>query len=373
MTYLLTAVLAWEVVFWLIGLLLFYFVGLFDEGQVDKLTFKYPKALWLLTSVLIYTIIFLIRQNKLNQRFSNIQPRIQSFVIRPVSTIDIFIRYFLIRNAMVFLIFTLAQPAFGHKKVGGSLNSLELIVCMDISNSMNTKDISKQITRLEIAKRALNDMINRLHGEKIGVVVFAGSAFVQLPLTTDYHAAKMFISEIETNMLSNQGTNINDALKTASGLFTEEKTGKAIMLVTDGENHEENPDQILNKIKEKNIGLVVLGLGTSQGGPIPINPSRPELGYKTDAMGRTVVSKLNETFISTIAAKANGSYFISASEFPDLNQLLIKINQMNRAKVADMEFEIQENRYRIPLVVTLFFWCIYLFWNSAATLKKSRI
>jgi Ca-activated chloride channel family protein len=215
--------------------------------------------------------------------------------------------------------------------------------------------------------------VNNLHGEKIGICVFAGGSFVQLPLTSDYSAAKMFITEIETDMISNQGTNVASALRTSVDMFSPDKTSKGIILVTDGENHEEDPKDVLKEIKEKKIHLSAFGIGTTTGGPVPVNPHRPELGYKTTAAGRTVVSKVNPQFISSIASEAGGSATMSSDPFPDLSQLLTEINQMKRTKVRDLQFDIQENRYQIPLFAAIIFWCLFLIGSKGIlNLKKQN-
>ena len=155
---------------------------------------------------------------------------------------------------------SLAQPVFGTKKVSGTIESLELVICLDVSASMDVKDISDDLSRLDVSKRAIVQLINNLHGEKIGICVFAGGAYVQLPITSDYSAAKLFVNDITTSIMSNQGTNINAALSTANDMFTDQKCSKGIIIVTDGENHEEKPSSIFEILKKKNITVNVLGL-----------------------------------------------------------------------------------------------------------------
>jgi Ca-activated chloride channel family protein len=229
---------------------------------------------------------------------------------------------------------------------------------------MNTCDISANTSRLEISKRALIQLVNNLHGEKIGICLFANNAFVQLPLTRDYSAAKLFIQDIESGMISSQGTNINEALIVSNEMFSKEKTTKGIIMVTDGENHEESPDEILAEIKSSKVQLSILGIGTKRGGLIPKNPNRPELGYKTDAIGKSVVSKLNESFLQKLAQKGGGKASVSSSEFPNLSALLTQINQMKRTKIDNLEFDIKEERYQIPLFLSLVFWFAYLLWSK---------
>lgn len=368
----LLTVLAWEIIFWIVTSVFLVLLGYLENGSAERIGFRYENALWLLILLVPVLAVYFYNLHDTNRIALQTGSNLRHLVLTPVSSKKSFFRFFFFRNAFVLLILALAQPVFGTKKVSGTIESMEIVVCLDVSNSMNTKDLSKELSRLQIAKRAVIQMLNNLHGEKVGVCVFAGSAFVQLPLTTDYSAAKLFINEIETGIISNQGTNISAALSTTSGMFSEQKSSKAIILVTDGENHEEDPSKQLAEIREKKIGLSVLGIGSSSGGPVPINPDRPELGYKTNSIGMTVVSKVNAGLIRSLAAKGGGTAVISSSEFPDLGELLTEINQMKRTKLRDLQFDMKESRYQVPLFGALIFWAMYLFLLNGTTRKERK-
>lgn len=356
-----TSILVWEILFWAVVSALFFLLGFFNNGTGEQINFKSPETLWLLLILFPIVLVYLYNLKRSNSLFNHTGEKVRNKMFQPVSSSKSFFRFFLFRNALVFLILALAQPVFGSKKVAGTIESLELIICLDISNSMNVKDIDEQTSRLEIAKRAIAQLVNNLHGEKIGVCVFANSAFTQLPITMDYSAAKMYVNDIESNMISSQGTNIKAALENCVTMFSENKeTTKGIILVTDGENHEENPDKILEEINEQKIQLTVLGLGTQKGGLVPKNPERPELGYKTNATGSAVLSKLNYKFIHSIASKGGGYATISSDPFPDLNGLLKQINRMKKTKLEAMEFDVKEDRYQIPLFLSIGCWILYL-------------
>lgn len=326
--------------------------------------YKSPEALYLLIGLIPIIGAYLYSILKHNDNANRVNTRVMQSLLHPVSSFSSFIRYFLFRNAFVLLVIAVSLPIFGKKKVSGTSETLELVVALDVSNSMNTCDISTEISRLEISKRALIQLVNNLHGEKIGICLFANNAFVQLPLTRDYSAAKLFIADIESNMISSQGTNINQALHVSKDMFSKEKTTKGIIMVTDGENHEENPDEVLQEIKTSKIQLSILGIGTKRGGLIPKNPNRPELGYKTNAVGKSVVSKLNEPLLQKLAQKGGGKASVSSSEFPNLSALLTQINQMKRTKIDNLEFDIKEERYQLPLFLSLVFWLAYLLWSK---------
>jgi Ca-activated chloride channel family protein len=368
--WLITTIVVWELIFWSCCLILLISTGFFNQKILEQqIGFQHPVAFWLLLIIPILWL-FLRRSVLFNNRFAEkTNPRLQHLLLRPKSTSSEFMRYFFIRNTFVFLVFALAQPVYGTKKIPATTQRLELIVCMDISNSMNTKDITPDASRLEIAKRAILAMIQKLKGEKIGLCVFAGSAFVQLPVTSDYLSAKLFIQEIETSMLSNQGTNISAALETALEMFSKEQTGKGILLVTDGEHHEENPTVIAEKIKSAGIQLAVVGIGTKNGGFVPLEPNRPELGYKKNAADQPVLSRVNPNFIASLATTANGSSVVYAEPFPDFTELLTEINQLKRSKTLNLIFEAKESHYQTPLLLAVLFWCMHLLYFPAFTVK----
>lgn len=360
----LTGVVIWEIIFWIMLLLILFLFGFFDGTSIsDQVAFKNTGYLWLNLLLIPIAGLYLFNLSTTNSIAKQVAPTVRQYLLLPVSTFHSFLRYFFFRNAFVFLILAMAQPIYGNKKLHGTVKSLELVVALDISNSMNTKDVDNRFSRLEVAKRALIQLINNLHGEKIGISVFAGGAYVQLPLTSDYYGAKMFINEIESSMISNQGTNIAQALKTSVSMFSGAKTTKGIILVTDGENHEESPNAILQTIVDDNIQLCVLGIGSEQGGLIPKNPDRLELGHKRDQNGVQINSKVDEKFIYEIASNAHGYATVCRDPFPNLIGLLTQINHMKRTKIDNLEFNVKENRYQLPLVCSLLFWGLFSIWS----------
>lgn len=362
LTNLITGIILSEVFFWVIYYLLVFGLESFNRSSSEKLVFKFPEALNYLFVIIPIGFLFIYHAFRYNQSIRKEKESVIKAYLLPVSGSLLFLRYFFFRNALAFLIIAMAQPVFGKKKSSGTTESLELVICLDISNSMNTLDISDEDSRLEIAKRAMIQLVNNLHGERIGICLFANNAFVQLPVTHDYGAAKLFIGEIESNMISSQGTNIDAALKTSVQMFSKARTAKGVILVTDGENHEADPGKVLAFMKEKDYKLSVLGIGTQKGGLVPKDPYRPELGYKKDALGRSVVSKINPSFLQKIASKAGGKAHTSSSEYPDLSPLLTEINHMKRSKIDNFEFDILEERYQVPLFLSILFWMAYILW-----------
>ena len=270
----------------------------------------------------------------------------------------------------MFLVFSLAQPVFGKRKVKGNVKTMELVICLDVSNSMNANDIDKT-PRLEVAKRALLALANRFTGEKVGLCIFAGDAFMQLPLTTDYAALKLFLNEMTTEYVSKQGTNIPEALVVSQSMFSKQNLAKAIFIVTDGENHEEGDNNsIYGEIKDAGIQVCVLGIGTEKGGNIPVVSSFGDVGLLKDDNGKIVTTRMNPAFIQDIARKTGGTALITSEPYPDIEILLTEINRMKRVKVRNLEFETEQSKYQIPLVISSVFWLLWLLFPITKKRKK---
>jgi Ca-activated chloride channel family protein len=353
-----------ELVFWFVFVLIYYLLNNFDKSVDEAFGFKHQSALWLLLLTIPLACVYIYLLNKTDNKLQDFNIENTSIILKTSNRKNRFLHYFFFRNVLVFLIFTISQPYFGTKKETTFGKNLELVLCLDVSNSMNAKDISGNVSRLEVAKRSINELINKLSGERIGVAIFAENAYVQLPITNDYGTAKMFINEIQTDMVSNQGTNIKGALETAFEMFSPDKTSKAVLLITDGENHLEDPDAIIQKMKENDISVSVIGVGSENGGLVPEDPNRPELGNKMDEKGSPVQSKLNVQMIKNIANLSGGVALLTSEPFPDISAILTEINQMKSGKVRDLQLDVKNNLYHIPLLLTLIFVIFHQLWNT---------
>jgi Ca-activated chloride channel family protein len=363
---------AFEIFFAVILISLIFALDFFKtkEDTENQLLVEYPSAFYLLLLLPIYYFLqyrALRRRNSMVSLLAN--PNLQSYLFQPVSTSKIIIEFLLFRSILVFVILALASPIFGKKKQNTLASNLELVICLDVSNSMNTKD-ADGASRLEASKRALGQLVNKLSGERIGICVFAGSAFVQLPLTMDYHAAKLFVQEIETDMVSSQGTNINEALKVSNEMFTKLKTSKGIFMLTDGEDHIGLEDSILGVLRDKKVEISILGIGSENGGPVPIDTKRPGLGYKKNTNGEQVISKLNQGFIKSLAEQLNGSASVTNQAFPNVNEVLTEINQMKKGNSRNLEIEISESWYQVPLFMALLSFMVLFIYSNFTFQKK---
>jgi Ca-activated chloride channel family protein len=201
-------------------------------------------------------------------------------------------------------------------------------------------------------------MIDLLEGDRLGLVIFAGEAYVQLPITTDYNAAKMFLEAIGTGMVPVQGTNLADAIKKASESFgNDEGKNKAIILITDGENHESEAIEAAAEASKKGIMINTIGIGSQNGVPIPIVENGVVKGYKKDREGQTVVTKLNSDLLKTIAGKANGVFVQASQADVGLGAVLDKINELDKAQLESKMYTDYEDQFQwfIGLALILFF------------------
>lgn len=352
-----------EILFWSLYFAVYYYLTSIQEQDLNsKFQFAKPQYFGLITLVIPLFLLYLHALKKKNRMVALLSPSTDT-INKQGNFLYSIIQFFLIRSVLVFTIMALAQPIYGKKKVDGIQRSMELVICLDISNSMNTRDID-QTSRLEIAKRGLNAFISKLSGEKIGLCLFAGDAFVQLPLTTDYNAAKLFIDDLSTNYLSKQGTNIPGALETSMEMFTKDDIAQAIFIITDGENHEGGDQDIYNEIKDKKIQVCVLGIGTERGGEIPIEASFPQSGSMLNKNGSAIISRMNPKFIQDIAAKTDGLALVTNAAYPDLQDILTQINHMKRTKSRTLKFEVKDSVYEVPLYFALLCLLLWYFLSS---------
>ena len=270
-----------------------------------------------------------------------------------------------------FLIIGLSNPKIGTKMEEVKREGVDLIIAIDLSNSMLAEDIKPN--RLERSKQAISRLIDKLTGDRIGLVVFAGDAYIQLPITTDYAAAKLFLSTVNTNIMPNQGTEIGKAIDLGIKSFDmKNDQSKAIIIITDGENHDENAIEKTKEAQKLGIFVHTLGMGLSKGGPIPIyNKSAIQIGYRKDNDGNTIVSKLNEELLQKIAIEGKGSYVRANNSKVGLSTLFTEINKMEKKEIGTMVFTEFKDRFQIFLALTLFLLFIDLILSKKKNLSNS--
>lgn len=254
--------------------------------------------------------------------------------------------------ALLFIVIGVAGPQFGSKLQQVKKKGVELIIALDVSNSMMAQDIKP--SRLEKAKMAIARMVEKLSDDKIGLIVFAGDAYVQLPITTDYSSARLFLSGISTDIVPVQGTAIGSAIDLAARSFTPETdASKAVLVITDGENHQDDAVAAAKRAHEKGIAVHTIGMGLEQGAPIPEkgNPGQ----FMKDGSGNVVVSKLDEGTLKRIAEAGEGLYVRASNSEVGLTQLLEEVNRMDKTLLEEKVYSDYAEKYQYFLLVGLFF------------------
>jgi Ca-activated chloride channel family protein len=255
------------------------------------------------------------------------------------------------------LILALCNLQTGSKLTEVKREGAELMVCLDVSNSMLAQDLSPD--RLTNARYALERMINMLQGDRLGLIVFAGEAYVQLPITTDYAAAKMFLGAVGPGMVPVQGTNLADAITKASESFSnDEGKNRAIILITDGEDHEPEALEAAEEARKRGIMINTIGIGSENGVPIPLIEDGVVRGYRKDREGQTVITKLNADLLKQIAAKGEGIYVQASQADLGLESVLDKIDELDKAQIESKMYTDYEDQFQWFLAIALFFFFI---------------
>lgn len=270
------------------------------------------------------------------------------------------LKFVLLSVAIIAIIFALADPQFGSKLEKVKRKGAEIIIALDVSNSMLAEDIKPN--RLERAKQAISKLVDNMDNDRIGLIVFAGDSYIQIPVTSDYSAAKMFLSSINTNIVSKQGTAIGSAIDLAMNSFTPESDmEKALIIITDGENHEDDAIKAAELAFEKNITIHTIGMGSPQGAPIPIQKSYGQTVFQKDKDGNTVISKLDQKTLQEIATTGGGLFIRASNTQTGLNKLFERISKMEKKEMEERIYTDFEHRFQYLLAIALFFILLDIF------------
>ena len=304
--------------------------------------------LFLLPALVAFYVYAMIVKKKAIKKYGN--PTLLAELMPEVSTKRQHLKFWLLFGAITMVIFIIAGPQFGSKLETVKRQGVEIMVCLDVSNSMLAEDVSPN--RLDKAKQMLSRLTDGFTNDKVGLIVFAGDAFTQLPITSDYISAKMFLSSINPSMVSTQGTAIGAAINLAARSFTpDETTDKAIILITDGENHEDDAIGAAKAAAEKGIHVNNVGMGDPKGSPIPIQGSN---NYMKDKDGNVVITKLNEQMGQEIAAAGNGMYVRADNTNSALKALQKEIEKMNKTELDSKVYSEYDEQFQIFAWIALF-------------------
>lgn len=305
--------------------------------------------------IIVYFLIFKWKKEALNKFVS---PELAEKIAASHSSKKQILKSILISAALFFIILSIARPQWGFKKAKTQRKGIDIIVALDTSLSMETEDV--QPSRLEKAKHELGALIEELKGDRVGIIIFAGTSFLQCPLTTDYGAARMFLDAINTGTLPVQGTAISKAIRSAIKAFVrEERKHKVLILLTDGEDHYEKPEDAAKEAKKEGIIIYTIGMGTPSGEPIPIKDQKDNItGYKKDRSGKVITSKLDELALEKIALQTGGKYFRATTQELELKEVYEEILKMEKKTFKSEQFSQYEDRYHwflIPAFIILLF------------------
>lgn len=276
-------------------------------------------------------------------------PALVSALMPSASAAKGWVRLSLFSVAFFFFVLGLARPQIGAKLKEHKIKGAEIMICLDVSNSMLAEDYSPN--RLERAKLAISRLVDKLSGDRIGLIVFAGEPFVQLPITTDYISAKMFMNTVSTESVPVQGTAVGEAINVAIRSFSaQSEKSRAIIVITDGENHEDDPVAAARQAAELGIRVFTIGVGSPEGKPIPVNGE-----LLKDKEGNIVVTRLDESVLREIAEAGSGAYVRAGNSEFGLQPIVDSIKKMDEEEFSSMVFEEFDEQYMYFFAIALVF------------------
>ncbi len=320
----------------------------------NVLRFEHPEYLYGLIIIPVLAIIYILfrlGQKRRFERFAQIGMREQlapSFSSRRAN-----FKFIVFLLMVACAILALANLQSGSKMEEVKREGIDLYIAVDVSNSMNAEDIVP--SRLERSKQAINKLIAEMRGDRIGVIVFADKAFVQLPVTTDYSAARMFLSTINTNLVASQGTAIAEAIHLALKSFPEENHSRAIVIISDGEDHENDAAvKAAQEAAKKGVQIYTIGMGLPEGAPIPeYNQYGHQTGYRRDRNGTTIITRLDEQMLQKIAAAGNGIYVRASNSNVGLSKIYDDISKLDKSEIEAKVFTDYEDQFQWFLGATI--------------------
>lgn len=277
---------------------------------------------------------------------------------------------------LAFLCFAIAlvNPKIGTKLETVKREGVDIVFALDVSKSMLAEDIAPN--RIDKAKQLITQIINNLASDRVGIIAYAATALPQLPITTDYGSAKLFLNNMNTDMLSSQGTAINEAIKLSKTYFDdEEQTNRVLIIISDGEDHSEDAIAVAEEAHEEGIRIFTIGVGAIKGGPIPLKRNGIVTSYKKDSKGETVITKLNEETLKGIAEEADGAYINGANTANVVEQIREILNKMDKTEFEAKQFADFKDQFQWFLGFGVFFLFldIFLLERKTAWLKKLNL
>lgn len=355
-----------ELLFWSISLGVYYIT----ITNIKEFRFERPEALWAFLLIPFIIVCWQINRNWKNKAilsYSSI--KLLPFLHQGISNNKSILKFLFLRLGLGFIIIALSNPQYGENERQVTSKGIDIMIALDVSKSMLAEDLIKGYSRLDVAKKGISSLFQNLKGDHIGIVVFAGDAYKQLPITPDYKVANMFLSNIETQMISSQGTDIGNAIdKCISSFKQERETNKTIIILSDGEDHQENAITAAKNAYDKGIIINTIGMGTTKGVPIPILKNGKQTGVKKDENNQTVLTKLNEQMLMDIANAGDGVYSRARGMNIGLNNIINRINKIEKSTLETNKYSSYDDKFQIYLFVGL----LFLLLELSITDKKSN-
>lgn len=328
---------------------------------MDILKFEHIEYLWALMLIPILIGVWLVVMYRIKKKLIGFGDPDLVNQLRPHSSpLRRNIKFSFLMLALTAIIFALANPQLGSKLETVKRKGVDLVIAIDVSNSMLAEDIRPN--RLKSSQMAITKLIDELQGDRIGLVVFAGSAYTQLPITTDYAAARMFLSTLNTDYVKAQGTSIASAIELGRKSFKQkdednaaDKKNKAIIVITDGEDHEEGAVKEAELAAEEGIIIYTIGMGKERGAPIPVYKHGVRTAYKKDKKGNTIITRLNENSLREIAEAGEGKYVRANNSKSGLKEIFDEINALDKVEIEAQVFKNYESRFQLPVSIAFVF------------------
>ena len=308
--------------------------------------FAHPEYLHALYIIPVLVLIYwYVSRNKKKLLAEFADKKLHGYLLPAYSRLKGLFRFVIVLAALFLLIVAAADPQIGTKVENVKQKGIDVYICLDVSLSMQAEDIKP--SRLDKAKYEISNLMHKLHGDRIGLIIFAGEPYIQFPLTSDYSAANLFLSAVSTNSIPDQGTAIAAALNLAVKSFDyKSKTEKVIVLITDGEDHQGDIQGAINNAKSKNIKIYTVGLGSPDGVPIPIfNQQGQQIGFKKDQSGNVVITKLDESTLKDIASQTGGKYFRASNYQDELDLIYKDLSSLRKTEFGEKKVTNYEDRF----------------------------
>ena len=279
------------------------------------------------------------------------------------------VKWIFLALALFFATGALINPKVGSKTEEVQRNGVDVVFAIDVSKSMLAEDVIPN--RIERARQLVSSVIDQMSTDRVGIVVYAGKAYPQLPITTDYGAARMFLQSVNTDIVPSQGTAIAEAIDLSVQYFDDEmETNRILFIISDGENHEEGLESAYQRAKEEGVIIHTIGLGTSAGGPIPEKRNGRVIGYKTDRSGNTVVTRLDENTLRKIADQNNGEYFLARDTRNTVAHIRDKIDEVEKSEIEARVFSEYRDQFQWFLAAAMLFFIVYMVFPERKMINK---